>query len=398
MFMQGSIKKNDDARQANAPNTAIQMTLPSTPRLEPKSPALTQQAADIWVLLTSKQGDNNQLIALADALGRPYRTFKLRFRSVRSMLPPTLLGPTLASLSHPLDLPAGGQWPRAVLASGRRSVPVARWIRQQSGEQARLIHLGRPWSPLQGFDLVVTTPQYGLPQGPNVLQNLLPFVSAKTSSQAVPLAAEWDSLAQLPRPWTVVLLGGHSRPYVFDLGVAAGLAESVNEQIRTHGGSALLIGSPRTPKNCIDLIEKTIDVPHQLYRWNQGRNPYPVLRHQADRFVVTGDSAAMVSEALLTAKPVELFELPCRPDWRWRLVAAWRAAGHHVALLRRAYEQLRNSGLLSSTRDVGEFHRQLRQAGLFDDPRRVPLFALREQRRTVRRVLAAIDGGAAVES
>jgi hypothetical protein len=75
---------------------------------------------------------------------------------------------------------------------------------------------------LAWFDLVITTPQYALPQRPNVVCNLMPLlppVSERPPGDALPSGA-----AELPRPWTVVLVGGSSRPYEFSQTAAASLA------------------------------------------------------------------------------------------------------------------------------------------------------------------------------
>ena len=64
-----------------------------------------------------------------------------------------------------------GPWPDLVLLAHQSNENVARWIRRQSGGRTRLVLLGRPWAPAEAFDLVVTTPQYDLPEAANVLHN-----------------------------------------------------------------------------------------------------------------------------------------------------------------------------------------------------------------------------------
>ena len=132
-------------------------------------------AESLWVLLGNRHGDNRQLLAIADALGRPYRIVQLRFGPGARLAPARWFAHRLTWRTDP---PLAPPWPRAVLAAGRKSVPAALWIRRASGGQTRLIHVNRPWAPLAWFDLVVTTPQYALPERDNVLVNLLPFVPA----------------------------------------------------------------------------------------------------------------------------------------------------------------------------------------------------------------------------
>ncbi|WPB58969.1 mitochondrial fission ELM1 family protein [Xylophilus sp. GOD-11R] len=348
--------------------------------------------AEVWVLLGSRHGDNQQLLALARALGRPFRSVALQFNAAAG-LPPLILG--ASGLSWKVRDPdaLAPPWPRLVLAAGRKSVPAARWIARRSGGRTRLVHLNRPWAPLAWFDLVVTTPQYALPARGNVLINRMPFLPPETPLDAA-LPAIWqERVGDMPRPWTLVMVGGSSRPYVLDDASALRLAGMVGEQVRRHGGSAWVLGSPRTPASVMDAIESSLDVAATVVRWQRGaNNPYPALRHTADRLIVTMDSASMVTEALLSGRPVLPFTLPTRPDWRWKLVAAWRAA----ALRRpgswraRLFEKLQDLGWLSSTRDVGLLIERLQADGLFDAEGRAPVMARKERQETVARIEALL--------
>jgi hypothetical protein len=94
----------------------------------------------IWVLLGSRVGDNNQLLALAEALGLPFETRTLGYR--RRWIRWLRLFPTMPFL---LDRRSrrrlGPPWPDLVIGIGRRSVAVARWIRWRNG--GRTISLPR---------------------------------------------------------------------------------------------------------------------------------------------------------------------------------------------------------------------------------------------------------------
>ncbi|MGI4778692.1 MAG: ELM1/GtrOC1 family putative glycosyltransferase [Janthinobacterium lividum] len=346
----------------------------------------------LWVLLGARHGDNQQLLAIADALGIPYRVVKLRFNAAAG-LPPVWLGAGRASWRVAGGAPLASPWPRVVLAAGRKSVPAARWIRRQSGGQTRLVHVNRPWAPLAWFDLVVTTPQYALPPRPNVQVNTMPFLPPPASAGIV-LPAPWQPHADaLPRPWTLAMAGGDSRPFVLDDAAAARFAQAVDAQVRAHGGSAWVLASPRTPASAMATIERTLDVPSQVVRWGQGDNPYAALRQTADRFVVTTDSASMLAEALLSGRPVVPFDLPSRPDWRWRLTTAWRkaAARSPESMVGRSFDLLRDLGLLSSVRDLGLLRRALEKAGAFDGTGRAPELARQERQLTLARIATLLD-------
>ncbi len=318
----------------------------------------------IWVLLGRRAGDNKQMLALARATGLPFETRQLAFNGL-SALPNLLLGPSRRSLSpsaRPLLAPP---WPDIVIASGRRSVPAARWIRAQSRGRVRLVHVGRPWAPLHWFDLVVTTPQYGLPDRPPVLSNLLPLTDANPPAPDFPA---W--LAALPEPRLGALVGGNSRPLVLDAAVADALADHLLAQARAMGGSLTVATSPRTPPavaaRLAQRLDRAADVASHLHRWSPdaANAAYQQLLHHADRLAVTGDSAAMIADAVMAGRPIEIFPLPARPDLRWRISRGFQAGLRRLPGGQRMLRGLIDIGMIVSVRDLDRYARALQSAGL----------------------------------
>ena len=99
-------------------------------RDRPQAEGAPVSAEPLWVLLGNRHGDNRQLLAIADALGRPYRTVQLRFGPGARLAPARWFAHRLTWRTDP---PLAPPWPRAVLAAGRKSVPAALWIRRASG-------------------------------------------------------------------------------------------------------------------------------------------------------------------------------------------------------------------------------------------------------------------------
>lgn len=346
--------------------------------------AAARASKPVWVLLGDRSGDNNQLLAVAEALRLPYDVIRLEF--IETSRPNVLLGASTRWIRNPQDLPAGS--PRLVLSVGRRSPPVARWIKKRSGGTARLVHFGRPWGPTEWFDLVVTTPQYGLPARANVLCNRLPFLppGPRQGEAALP-----DPVARLPRPWTVLLVGGRSRPYVFDEHVAAALADHANRRAQEQGGSLLLIPSPRTPPTCVELMSSRLTGPAYTYRRDGEANPYRAVLTAGDRFIVTCDSATMVAEALVfTGKPVELYRLPTQWNRKLAVVSAWARLGVHSGLARWLLQTARWLGLVTSIRDLGAFYRELERQGVLSGGQAAAALARREQQATLERIASLL--------
>jgi hypothetical protein len=277
------------------------------------------QPAKVWCLLGRKAGDNTQVLALAETLGWPFEEKRIFARSWE-LLPHLLLGPTLMGIDRQASSPLAPPWPDLVISAGRRNEPVARWIRRQASGGVRLVHVGRPWAQPDCYDLVVSTPQYFLEPAPNVLVNPLPM--HRFTRAGVDAAAErmTPALGALPRPYTTVLIGGDSGPFVFTPDKARGLARGVNRLVAETGGSALVSGSPRTPRAVAEAFRDALDVPVRSYWWHERvgaeENPYAAFLGLADRFVVTGESMSMLAEASSLGRPLYIFD-PGDPPGTW---------------------------------------------------------------------------------
>ena len=164
----------------------------------------------VWALLGPHRGDNNQILALAEALGLPFEQKWLRYNQLRRVQP-GLLGATFGTVAAVARAQLEGEPPDLTISTGLRSVPVVRELRRRSGGKMRAVHLGYPRVSPSHFDLVVPTPEYPVPDAPNVV--LIPFALSPLAKDAAD-PAEVESIAgHAPpppafRPWrTNSLLG-----------------------------------------------------------------------------------------------------------------------------------------------------------------------------------------------
>jgi mitochondrial fission protein ELM1 len=339
-------------------------------RLEP--PALEAGPPHTWLLLGHKQGDNGQVLALVEALGWPFEEKRIVYRPWE-LLTNRLVGVTLLGIDRQRSSPLEPPWPRLVISAGRRNEPVARWIQAQGGGRGRvkLVHVGRPWAPTDVFDLIVTTPQYALPERPNILHNEAPMhrvVPARLEAEG----AKWASrLSHLPRPWTAVLLGGHIPPFTFDREAGAALGRLLTDMARAEGGSLLVSTSARTPADVVEALAVGLDTPHLLYRWRHDDpdNPYFGFLALADRLVVTSDSMSMLIEAVASGKPVHIFDLATGPGShrpvtdRDALPPTARRLRQTLSVRSLAFHFGRSLGPRQLRRNVGAIHRAQVAAG-----------------------------------
>jgi mitochondrial fission protein ELM1 len=271
----------------------------------------------VWVLQGARAGDNAQAAELAARLDAAVVLQPLDF-TARHLLPNWLLGASLSHLTPESAARLQPPWPDLVIATGKRTAPVSLWIKAQSGGRSKTVHLGRPRAPLAGFDLVISTPQYGLPRDGNVVELPLPFATPRAVPEQV--VAQWrDAWRDLPRPLTAVAIGQGKFPLRFGPAEIATLARLLNDDVARHGGSLLLLASPRTGATVVATLARALRVPHVAFeRFERDRNPYPAALLLADRFVVTSDSVSMLSEALNTGKPVSAYRLPvARGHFSW---------------------------------------------------------------------------------
>ena len=292
---------------------------------------MTRRQPRIWVLLGHRTGDNNQLLALAEALKLPFETRTLNFNLLRILRP--MLGASLISLNWASRKVIAPPWPDLVLGIGWRSVAVSRWIKRASGGNTKLVRLGDPRAGSRLFDLIVTTPQYPVDEVGNLLR--LPLGMSRFRSAPAPSEAETAFLDDLPRPHRLIAVGGPAK--YWELG--SDRVASAASRLAGRGGTAILVTSPRTPSDISAALER-LDKPN--LRLISGPEPrFPVLLDDADEIFVTGDSTAMLSEAVLSGKPVGI--IPLELSSEGQRVLGQESAGKRD--LRKFWSSLRDRGL-----------------------------------------------------
>jgi mitochondrial fission protein ELM1 len=323
--------------------------------------------------------------SLAEALGWPYEIKQLRHNSL-NLIPNALLGATSVTLDREHSSPLEPPWPDLVIAASRRSAPVAQWIRKQSGGRTKLVHLLHAQAPLDRFDLIVTMPQFRLPERDNIL-HLTGVLNRIDPAEMTSAAAAWEPrLAHLPRPWTALLVGGNSSAYLLDRRTAAELGARASRQVAERGGSLLVTTSPRTPPEASAALAAAVDVSSFVYQWKKddpAGNPYKGFLALADDFVVTIDSASLLVEASATGRPVAVFEWPRRGGGNG-------ASKAPSALWRKGVDL----GLFKPARDFDAFFAEMRRRGLayrFGEKPPVVHEPLDDMERTVERVRALFD-------
>jgi len=301
----------------------------------------------IWALIGAHAGDNDQVIALAEALGLPFKAKQLTFNGWRR-LGPRLLGASLMSLSRASrQMILSEPPPDLTISAGHRSVAVVRALRERSKGRARSIHVGFPRISPAHFDLVIATAQYPVPDHPNLLR--IPYALTRVATSG-PDPADQADLQTLPAPRSLLIVGGPNLFWNVDETSLLGRLAWTIDEARAHGGSVLVTTSPRTPSLLRQEIGRALNeatVPFVLAEPKK-RPSLASLLAAADAIYVTADSISMVSDAIWTGKPVAL--LPVNKSARGRLAIALNDA---VRPGRRLYPQ-----------DLRYFWRALQEVGV----------------------------------
>lgn len=310
----------------------------------------------VWCLLGKKAGDNTQVRALAAELGLN-SVEKLITARPWELLSHLGAGMTLAGIDQRKSSDLQAPWPDIVISAGRRNEPVAQWIRQQSAGLTRLIHIGRPWTQLANWDLIITTPQYFLPQQDNILHNSMPLHRISQEDLKSAGSDLLPQLASLPRPWVAMLVGGNSGRFVVTPDKARRLGLLATNLASAAGGSVLCVESARTPRVAGDALRAQLTAPNLYYRWgSEDDNPYRGLLALADAFVVTGESMSMLGEALDTGRALYIFDVGDGAAHWWTLPHNYRykPLSHRLAM---------RYGPIRMRRDIGNMQNSLVDGG-----------------------------------
>ena len=171
------------------------------------------------------------------------------------------------------------------------------------------VHVQDPRRSLAAFDLVIAMAHDKIAAASKVIKVGTALHDVTPASLAAAAASWRNRLERLGRPLAGVMIGGTTSRGGFSVDqrreLAAGLA-----RLRAGGWSLAVVPSRRTPPALRADIAGVFAGDPGVWLWGgEEDNPYRGVLALADRLVVTGDSVSMISEALATGAPVEVFDL-----------------------------------------------------------------------------------------
>ncbi len=342
----------------------------------------------VWILSDEKVGHTTQSEGLAKSLGWPYEMKQLHFyrwnkiqKFLWGIFPPTCIG-----LNTLQSSPLGPPWPDIVISTGWRPGPIARWIRQQSHKQTRIVQLGRKGGcSADLFDVVITPTYYGFPPHPHRIETITPLHQV-TQEKLDEVIQWWPNLFDnTSHPRIVFVVGGSTNRFHFTSNFARSIGNQLKDLAKKCQGTVFAVTSPRTGKEVVQTLESILSPEHVVHKWrpNQPDNPYLAYIAGADVIIITGESESMLAEVSSLGKPVYIIPLPERPPtWNVRL-SQWivqRAHSRPVNKrgtlrpqqgMERFCAHLIRKGIFQPRRDLNVLHQILIQKGiarLFGEP------------------------------
>ena len=213
---------------------------------------------------------------------------------------------------------------------------------------------------------MITTPQYPVPAAENVVK--LPLALNRFRKAPAPTDEEKAWLDRLPRPHLLLSLGGTAPMWRLDLAALRLAATKLVRGAERCGGTLIVVGSRRTPADAYRVAREAAGTsPRVEFVSNQVR--FPVLLADADEQFVTADSVSMISEAVLSGKPVGL--IPVEPDSRGRRKLGSDPGKSRYRDPRRFWAEVQARGLVGTVDEP--------RCGKVDDPVRLAVAAVRQR-------------------
>ena len=248
-----------------------------------------------WVVTEGIAGTENQCIGVAEALGVEPNVKQIKLREPWKSLSPYLGFETWWSFDPLLYSP----WPDLLIAGGRKSIAVSRYIKKMSLGQTFTVQLQDPRIKPHHFDLVAV-PAHDPLRGKNVI--VTTATPNRITDEKLRRAHTQfkNKLGALPSPRVAVLIGGNSKTHKMT-------EETVNQliaQLNALDAGLMITVSRRTPEHFREKLKAALQG-ENIYFWDgNGDNPYFGFLAHADYILATNDSASMLSEAATTGKPV----------------------------------------------------------------------------------------------
>lgn len=253
-----------------------------------------------WIISEGMAGTENQCISVAEALGIEPIIKRINLTFPWNLLSPYLGFETKITFKPNLLEP----FPELVIASGRKAIAAANYIKKKSGKNTFTVYLQDPRTKHSKFDLIAV-PFHDKIRGKNVITT--DGAPNRITSEKLNDAKDkfFHIFKPLKSPRVAVLFGGNSKAYK----LTTKTTKNICNQLSKLNTSLMITASRRTGEENLKIIQNKLDN-GKNFIWNgNGENPYLGILSWADYIIVTADSTSMISDAVTTGKPTYIIPL-----------------------------------------------------------------------------------------
>jgi mitochondrial fission protein ELM1 len=293
-------------------------------------------------------------------------SFNLKFNWL-NWLPNPVLGHSLVSLDGKSRQQLRPPYPDIVVGMGRRIVPVARWIKRQSGGASRIVLLGRKAAGgVSEVDIFISCIHFNQIPRQGLVELVVPLTQVDSVSLASARAARPNPISRLKHPRVVLLVGGPTAQHRFDENDASVLASAMVQATGLLGGELAIVTSRRTPAAAVAaLLRAAPQAQFEVWSKSGKDNPYLSYLAHADVLAVTGESESMLAEAAATGAPLTIYPLQAKPKgFKNFLAGALRRKADENGVLAKLSRQIILAGWMSPPRDLTLMHLGMVKRGL----------------------------------
>lgn len=320
----------------------------------------------VWLLLDDRPGHATQVIGLARRMNWPFTSFRLGFNFM-NRLPNPILGGSLTSLLSQDRAQFQPPFPDLVIGMGRRIVPVARWIKRQSGGATRVVLLGRKaMGNPAGIDVFVSCVHFRQLPRQGMFELVVPPTQVDEENLAALRIARPNPMETLRKPRVVLLVGGPTAQHYFDAQSAGRMASQIAKATDDLGGDLAIVTSRRTPMESLHAMRAAAPSAH-FHVWQKASkdNPYLSYLANADLLVVTGESESMIAEGSATGRPLTIFPLESKPPGlKNRLAAVLLSVAGRRGTMAQLCRKILLGGWITPARDLSVMHSAMEERGL----------------------------------
>ncbi len=271
---------------------------------------------EIWILADNRPGTISQGIGLAKEIGFDYKVINLNY-SFLSTLPNCFLSSSLLRVCTTTrkKIKNFDYLPNLVISAGRRSAPIALFLKKLSLNQTKIVQIMHPNLSFTKFDFVIL-PKHDEKhfQADEKNSNIISTIGSLTKVTDKIIISEREKFsswfASIKKPKIALLIGGSSKKTKFTADSAQKLIKTSCEIANNMGATLLILTSRRTGKDLTNTIKSNLEGDFKFFDWQElgSENPYLAILGYADFFIISGDSVSMISECCSTGKPVYIFD------------------------------------------------------------------------------------------